>query len=338
MYVLDRVNPEMLSSDVGFSRMTNLLRSLRAISDPTRLRLLALLQTDELSVNELQEITGLAQSRISTHLGHLLDCEILTSRREGKRSFYSIRATQRRIEKQFLEIALQGSDELETSAADKTNLKRILNRRKDLAQLQFNKAAGRFGRVYGPGRSWEGFGQALLRMLPAIDVADLGSGEGILSQLLAHRCHQVIAIDNSRKIVDFGQRQAAAMGLHNLEFRCGDLQDPPLEEESIDVAIMSQSLHHAADPERAIVNATNYIKPGGQLLILDLAKHEYKEATSLYGDLWLGFHPSELAQWLEKASFQDIEVSEVARDKEAPYLRTLLAAGTKPIANEADAA
>src|SRR5207244_2067077 len=136
-----------------------------------------------------------------------------------------------------------------------------------------NQVAGRFDRSYGPGRSWQAFGHLLLHILPPITVADLGSGEGLLSELLARRCKKVIAVDNSEKMVSFGANKAKKNGLKNLEFRLGDLQNPPVEPQSVDVAILSQALHHAEDPGSALTAIHRMIKPGGQILILDLLKH-----------------------------------------------------------------
>src|SRR3954447_20104760 len=171
--------------------MSSTLKSLRALSDPTRLRIVALLEKDELSVNELQEITRMGQSRISTHLGLLLDSGLVQSRREGKRTFYKINPQADGAADEFLELAIRGARELPERDDDQLNLKRILNRRHEQAQVYFNQIAGRFDRVYGPGRSWQAFGHLLLRVLPPLVVADLGAGEGLLSELLARRCKKV---------------------------------------------------------------------------------------------------------------------------------------------------
>src|ERR1041385_6492313 len=138
--------------------MSSTLRSLRALSDPTRLRIVALLEKDELSVNELQEITRMGQSRISTHLGLLLDSGLVQSRREGKRTFYKLNQHADSSVGEFIQLAIRGAKELAEHASDQINLKRILNRRREQAQVYFNQIAGRFDRVYGPGRSWQAFG------------------------------------------------------------------------------------------------------------------------------------------------------------------------------------
>lgn len=309
--------------------MSSTLKSLRALSDATRLRMVALLERDELSVNELQEITRLGQSRISTHLGLLADCELVSARREGKRTFYKLNPDAAGTIAEFIQLAIRGAKELGEHASDQINLKRVLARRREQAQVFFNQVAGRFDRVYGPGRSWQAFGHLLLRILPPLTVADLGAGEGLLSELLARRCKQVIAVDNSEKIVEFGAAKAKKNGLKNLEFRLGDLQNPPIEPASVDLVILSQALHHAEDPAAALVSAAKLLKPRGQLLILDLLAHKFDDARKLYGDRWLGFAESDLQRWLEVAGFKKIEISVVAREEQPPHFQTILAGGER---------
>lgn len=309
--------------------MSSTLKSLRALSDPTRIRIVALLERDELSVNELQEITRLGQSRISTHLGLLADCELVRSRREGKRTFYKLNQQADSVAAEFIQLAIRGAKELPENEPDEINLKRVLARRKEQAQVYFNQIAGRFDRVYGPGRSWQAFGHLLLRMLPSITVADLGAGEGLLSELLARRCKKVIAVDNSEKIVAFGASKAKKNGLKNLEFRQGDLQTPPIEAASVDLVILSQALHHAENPATALMSAAKLLKPGGQILILDLLAHKFEKARELYGDRWLGFAESDLHRWLEAAGLKKIEISIVAAEEQPPHFQTILAGAEK---------
>jgi ArsR family transcriptional regulator len=288
-----------------------------------------LLDKDELSVNELQEITRMGQSRISTHLGLLQDSGLVQSRRDGKRSFYRLSPSANATAGEFIGLAIRGAKELPEHADDELNLRRIIGLRREQAQVYFNQVAGRFDRVYGPGRSWQAFGHLLLRVLPPLVVADLGSGEGLLSELLARRCRKVIAVDNSEKIVAFGAAKAKKNGLKNLEFRLGDLQDPPVEPGSVDLAILSQALHHAQEPAKAIAGAYKILKAGGQIMILDLARHNFERARQLYGDRWPGFAESELHRWLETAGFKRIEISVVAHEEQPPHFKTVLAGATK---------
>jgi ubiquinone/menaquinone biosynthesis C-methylase UbiE/DNA-binding transcriptional ArsR family regulator len=291
--------------------------------------MVALLEKDELSVNELQEIMRMGQSRISTHLGLLQDSGLMQSRREGKRTFYKLAVAANGTLGEFTQLAIRGARELPEYAGDQINLKRILGRRREQEQVYFNQVAGRFDRIYGPGRSWQAFGQLLLRILPPLTVADLGSGEGLLSELLARRCRKVIAVDNSEKIVAFGAAKARRNNLKNLEFRLGDLQSPPVEPESVDLAILSQALHHAEEPAKAIASAYRMLKPGGQVMILDLAKHRFSKAQELYGDRWPGFAESDLHRWLEAAGFKKIEINVVAREEQPPHFETVLASGQR---------
>ncbi len=166
-------------------------------------------------------------------------------------------------------------------------------------------------------------------MLPPQNVADLGAGEGTLSQLLAKTAKKVIAIDNSPKMVEFGAKLAAEHGFANLEYRLGDIEDPPIDKGTIDLAILSQALHHALHPERAIAGAHRILKKGGRLVILDLLSHRFERARELYADQWLGFSEVQLHQWLDEAGFSKLEVTVVSREKENPHFQTVFATGVK---------
>jgi ArsR family transcriptional regulator len=170
----------------------------------------------------------------------------------------------------------------------------------------------------------------LLRILPPLEIADLGSGEGLISELLARRAKRVIAVDNSERIIAFGRDKAAKMGMSNLEFRLGDLENPPIEPGTMDLVILSQALHHASNPEVAVRSSFRTLRKGGQVLILDLREHGFEKARELYGDQWLGFKESELQKWLEAAGYKQIEISVVAREEQPPYFETVLAGAVKP--------
>lgn len=310
--------------------MSSIVRALRSLSDPTRLRLMVLLQEEELSVAEIQEITKLAQSRISTHLGNLQDSGLVKFKRKGKRSFYSVAEVGEKCVEMVVRRVGEGVEEIPEISDDKVNLARLLERRKNKAEAYFHETAGRFDRVYGPGRSWEAFGKVLLKLLPPLEIADLGSGEGLLSELLAHRCKMVYAIDNSEAIIEFGTHKLKEKGIENLKFILGGIEKVPLEDQSVDVALMSQSLHHAVKPELAISEAWRILRPGGRLLILDLLKHDFEDAESLFGDLWLGFSEADIHRWLRHKGFQNISVDVVATESQSPAFSTVLADGEKP--------
>ena len=270
------------------------------------------------------------QSRISTHLGQLQETGLLISKKDGKKSIYQINRSASTTVKDCIKIALTGASENTEHKGDLSNLKRIVKNRNDTARVFFNQVAGRFDRRYGPGRSWQAFGQFLLRIIPPLDIADLGSGEGLLGELLARNARKVICVDNSKRIVNFGLRKAKKNKLRNLEFRYGDIENPPLQAKSVDVSLLSQALHHAQNPEVALSAAHRILRPGGKVIIIDLLEHNFAQAKNLYGDRWMGFAKNTLRDWLEKAGFKNVEIINVAREEEPPHFETILATGTKP--------
>jgi ArsR family transcriptional regulator len=161
-------------------------------------------------------------------------------------------------------------------------------------------------------------------------IADLGAGEGTLSQLVARNARRVIAVDNSEKMVEFGAALAREHGFDNLEYRLGDIEEIPIADEAVDVALFSQALHHAVHPQRAVTEAYRILRPGGRIVILDLAIHTYEQARDLYAHEWLGFAEIELHEMLVTAGFESVTVSIVAREKQAPNFQTMLALATKP--------
>ena len=309
--------------------MNSSWETLKILSDSTRLRVLALLLKEELSVAELQEILGMAQSRISSQLALLRQAGFVTDRREGKKAFYSLRSNLDRKKLILLKAAGESVADLPESREDLANLDRSLQKRRQVSEQYFNLIAGRLGKNHCPGRSWEAIGHLALRLVPAITVADLGAGEGLLSQLIAHRAERVWCIDNSVKMVEVGTELAKKNGLANLTYKLGDIGRVPLPDKTVDLAILSQALHHASHPQTAVDEACRILKPGGQLLILDLKEHTFEKAHELYGDLWLGFKESALHGFLKKAGFQKVEVATVSRETNEPYFETLLASGVK---------
>jgi ArsR family transcriptional regulator len=171
----------------------------------------------------------------------------------------------------------------------------------------------------------------LLQLLPPMVIADLGAGEGAFSLLLAQRAQQVIAVDNSDKMVELGSALAQRQGVRVLEYRKGDLEAVPIEDGSVDLALFSQSLHHALHPERALAEAWRILKPGGRIAVLDLVQHRFAEARELYADVWLGFSEVELELMLGKAGFRGVHTAIVHKETEAPFFQTVLATGDKAL-------
>jgi ubiquinone/menaquinone biosynthesis C-methylase UbiE/biotin operon repressor len=304
--------------------MASILKSLRLAGDPNRLRLMLLLEREELSVAELQEILGKGQSQISTHLAQLKQAGLVDDRRTGKNAFYRLMAPL-----ELMELLRRARPEVPEAEQDHEALRLALRRRQDKVRRYFDELAGKFGRQYMPGRSWKGIAEALLKLMPPLVIADLGAGEGTISQLMAQRAKKVIAIDNSEKMVEFGSELAKKHGIRNLEYRLGELEDVPIRSATVDVAFLSQALHHARHPERALAEAWRILKPGGQIAILDLNRHHFEEAREIYADLWLGFTELEIERYLKGAGFRNVETAIVHREQEPPYLETVLATGEK---------
>ncbi len=301
---------------------------MRLLGDEGRVRILRLLDKEELSVAELQEILGMGQSRISMQLSQLKQAGFVDVRRAGQKSLYRLAAPNG--SKAILTETLERStSEIADARQDDGALELILSKRKNKLRSYFDELAGRFGRNYVPGRSWEGLAEVLLRLLPPLVIADLGAGEGTIALLLAQRAERVIAVDSSPKMVEYGTGLARSNGVKNLEYRLGDLEELPIENSRVDLALLHQSLHHAMHPQKAIEEARRILRPGGRIVILDLVKHGFEEARDLYADVWLGFSQIELMELLRKAHFEDVEISVVHREPEAPHFETIMAVGIR---------
>jgi ArsR family transcriptional regulator len=310
--------------------MPSILKILRLLADPNRLRILLLLRAEELSVAELQEILAMGQSSISTHLSQLKQAGLVEDRRAGKSSLYKLIAAESQLDTLLAGLLAQARAEIPEAAADQAAMRRALSKRQDKMRAFFDSVAGRLGKDYVPGKSWKGLAEALLRLMPPLVIADLGAGEGVFAMLLAERATRVIAVDSSAKMIEVAREQALRHGVANLEYRLGDMEELPIDDASVDLVFFSQSLHPALHPERAIHEAWRILVPGGRIVLLDLLKHRFEEARELYADQWLGFSESELEAMLASAGFTQLKTSVVHKEPETPHFQTLLALANKP--------
>ncbi len=312
--------------------MTSILKSLRLVADPSRTRIVLLLEKEELSVAELQEILGMGQSTLSTHLAQLKQAGMVMDRRAGKNILYRLRdrdgGGDAHLEP-LMTVLRQAAAQMPGAVTDAETLELVRRKRRDKVRAYFDELAGKFGRQYVPGRSWKGLAEMLLLLVPPLVIADLGAGEGTVSQLLARRAKKVIAVDNSEKMVAFGSALARRHGVCNLQYHRGDLEALPIADRTVDIAFFSQSLHHAQRPEAAIAEAFRILKPGGRLIVLDLVRHSFAEAQDLYADLWPGFTELEVQRLLRGAGFGAVSTAVVHRESKAPHFETLLATGEK---------
>src|SRR5579859_2473507 len=307
--------------------MPSIVKLLRSIADPNRLRILLLLREEELSVAELQEILVMGQSTISTHLAQLKQADLVEDRKTGKSSLYKLKIEQ--DDTVLYGLLEQAQAEIPEAAQDQATMRRVVKKRQDKMRAFFDSVAGRLGKDYVPGKSWQGIAEALLRLMPPMVIADLGAGEGAFALLLAQRATKIIAVDTSAKMIEVGREQAQRHGLKNIEYRLGDMEELPIEDAAVDLVFFSQSLHHALHPQRAVQEAWRILKPGGRIVVLDLIKHRYEEAREVYADEWLGFSETEIEAMLTKAGFLNPQTSIVHKESEAPQFQTLLAVGDK---------
>jgi ArsR family transcriptional regulator len=311
--------------------MPQIVKILRVVADPNRLRILLLLDGEELSVAELQEILVMGQSTISTHLSQLKQAGLVEDRRTGKNNLYRLASSGAApVLDQLVDTLLARAEkEIPEAPADQAARRRVVKKRQDKMRAFFDSVAGRLGRNYVPGKSWKSLAEALLRLMPPVTVADLGAGEGSFALLLSQRAVRVIAVDTSAKMIEVGREEAQRNGVKNIDYRLGDMEELPIASAEVDVVFFSQSLHHALHPERAIEEAARILTRNGRVVILDLARHRFEEAREMYADEWLGFTEAELESMLEKAGFQNIHTSIVDKDSEQPQFQTLLAVADK---------
>ena len=306
---------------------TSIVKILRVVADPNRLRILLLLKEEELSVAELQEILVMGQSTISTHLSQLKQAGLVEDRRIGKSSLY--RLTTGNGNDVLAELLARAQREIPEAAHDRPAARRVVKKRQDKMRAFFDSVAGRLGKDYVPGKSWKSMAEALLKLMPPMVIADLGAGDGSFSLLLAQNATKVFAVDSSAKMIEFAREQAKRHGVKNVDYRIGDMEELPIKDLAVDLVFFSQSLHHALHPAHAAQEAFRILRPGGRIVILDLAKHRFEEAREMYADEWLGFSEAELDEMLEKVGFTRVHTSVVHKESESPHFQTLLAVAHK---------
>jgi SAM-dependent methyltransferase len=301
----------------------------RLLGDEARLRILRLLAAERLNVSELTGVLGIAQSGVSRHLGLLKESGLVQEQREGGFTYYRAasdggprdhRAVWEALSEQF--AASAGDPAVR---ADEARLKEVLRLRKESFATH-----GGTGRQLVPGRSWAAWSRALGLLLPPLDVADLGCGDGYLTIETARWARRVVAIDRSREVLGRGRELAGRRGVGNIIWKRGELQALPLDDASADVALLSQALHHVDDPSLAVREAVRILRPGGRILILDLRRHDQEWVRDRLGDRVLGFEDDELAAMLTDAGLGDVRVRVGARLDGDPFT-VLIAAGTKPV-------
>ena len=293
---------------------------LRVLADPTRVRLLALLETEELTVAELSAVTRLAQPRVSTHLAKLKEADLVRDRRAGVSAYYRFSADHLDPGEQRLWETLRDATDDPLLRQDAERLPAILSTRSS-DQVWADSVAGDMERHYSPGRTWEAMARSALPLLAPGDVLDIASGDGVLAELLAPHSRRYVCIDNSAKVVHAASERLRK--LEHVDVREGDMQALPFDKPAFDLVLMMHALTYAEKPALAIAEAARVLRRGGHLLLACLAKHEHKAAVTPYGHVNLGFSEKELRRFADKAGLT-VQVCEVVtREKRPPHFEVL---------------
>jgi ArsR family transcriptional regulator len=308
----------------------------RLLGDDARLRLLRLLAAERLNVSELTAILGLAQSGVSRHLGMLKEAGLIAEQREGVYTWYRLSPRLQEADNGFgplwplLQAQFEATGAGPDGRADDARLEEVRRLRKENFE-QHGDADAR-ERQLVPGRSWAAWARALGHLLPPLRVADLGCGDGYLAIEASRWASRVIAIDRSRPVLERARALAKRRGVRNVTWRQGEIERLPLRDGAVDLAILSQALHHARKPADAIAEAARIVAPGGRVLVLDLREHDQEWVTERLGDRWRGFSEDALEKLLAAAGLKDLKVSVGARRAGDPFT-VLIASGRKPEKN-----
>ncbi len=278
----------------------------KALADPCRLRLTAVLLSGEFTVQELTSIMGMGQSRISRHLKILTEAGVLTVKRQGTWSYY--RAGEGNSFFGAIRPAFERNmEELPERSRDLAAVAAVLDERRRRSQEFFDRHA----------RQWDDLARTLLpvpeyrpRLLDqvpeGITVLEIGIGTGGLLTELGARASKVIGVDHSPAMLEEARHRLMSSGVSGVELRLGEMSHLPLPDASVGCVVANMVLHHAADPARVLAEIRRVLIPGGLLLLADLARHERETAREQLADQWLGFEEAELESWLAMAGYVDV--------------------------------
>lgn len=284
----------------------------KALGDPTRLRILRLVGEAPLNVSELVSLVGIAQSSVSHHLSKLKGLELIREERQAGFTYYSLDVPPTDSRWPLIRLAKDAED----THGDRARLVELLRRREDRASLN--------EKLLEPGQSWMLWATALSTLLPPLDVVDFGCGTGVLTVEIARWARKVTAIDRSASALEQASARAERQGLENVTFLEADLAKLPLATGKKDLVVISQSLHHVADPEAVLAEAARILKPSGRLVVLELMPHEETWVRERLGHAHLGLAPDALQAQLALAGFKSIQFTPYGRDGSSPFRVYLL--------------
>ena len=300
---------------------------LKVFADATRVRLLALLAREELTVAELSAITQLAQPRVSTHLAKLKEAGLVRDRRAGVSAYYRFDEDNLdTVQRELWRSLRDGSDDplLRQDAERVAGV--LANRAAD--QNWADSVAGDMERHYSPGRTWEALARTALPLLETGDVLDIASGDGVLAELLSPHAKRYICVDTSARVVAAAGERLRRFP--NVEVREGDMHALPFKDASFDIVVLMHALTYSTKPAQAVAEAARVLRRGGRLLLSSLARHEHRSVVEAYGHVNLGFSEKELRKFAEKAGLEIANAETVTRERRPPHFEVLSLTAVKP--------
>ncbi|HSR65009.1 MAG TPA: metalloregulator ArsR/SmtB family transcription factor [Xanthomonadaceae bacterium] len=299
---------------------------LKVLADATRVRLLALLEREELTVAELSSITRLAQPRVSTHLAKLKEAGLVRDRRAGVSAYY-------RFDEDALDPAQRALWQSISSGSDDPLLRQDAERVADVLAMRAadqnwaDSVAGDMERHYSPGRTWEALARSALPLLQPGDVLDVASGDGVLAELLAPHSRRYVCVDASPRVVAAARERLRPFA--NVEVREGDMHALPFADASFDLVVLMHALTYATKPAVAVAEAARVLRPGGRMLLSSLGKHEHRNVVEAYGHANLGFTEKELRRFADRAGLRIRSAASITREKRPPHFEVIALIGEK---------
>jgi DNA-binding transcriptional ArsR family regulator/2-polyprenyl-3-methyl-5-hydroxy-6-metoxy-1,4-benzoquinol methylase len=310
---------------VSVSSLSSAVNTLQLFAEPTRVRLMALLEGEELTVAELVAITELAQSSVSTHLGKLRDAGLLRDRRQGASTLYALNDGNMPESAKQVWSLVRGEIKDAVLEGDHERCVDVVRAR---AQANWPDAvAGQMERHYSPGRTWEATARGLFGLMDLGDVLDAGSGDGTMAQLLAPRAKSVTCLDRNEKMVEAACARLAK--LKNVTVTLGDVHELPFDEASFDQVMLFNILTQATTPARVVSEAARVLRDGGNLAIVTLATHDHADVSANYRDIHSGFSTLQLKRMLQKAGLSVEACDVTCREKRSPHFEVITAFAKK---------
>jgi SAM-dependent methyltransferase len=311
--------------------LSHYVETLGLLGDESRIRLCALLREREMCVTDLVRVTGISQSRVSTHLGRLREAGVVRDRRQGAQCFYGLDVHELPAAvKSVLDEAMESADP--TLAGDQRRLLELEAERRGGSP----EAAADLERDYSPGRTWQSLAVGIAALLDLGDVLDVGSGDGAAASFLAPYCRSLTCIDRNARMIDAAKERLAKSPHGHVRAQVADVHALPFADASFDSVLVFHTLTYAERPARALEECARVLRPAGRLVVLCLDRHEQHEVTARHGELHPGFSPRAVRRLLSAAGL-DVKAANVAcREARKPHLQVVLAVAQKPLSSIID--